>query len=385
MNKKYHELNFNLEVFLNCKAYCSGCNVNKNYADKFLFNNEELKLINNKIIDYYYYLSKKNKNTIYEPALTLGPADFLNNDVDKILELCENFDSKIHLNLAGNLSLEEESKKLKQIYEYGQKNNKSLSILIIFNPLLKDKDQKTLKQNIQTIKQYWKKEEIDVIVNMSKTIYTKLTPKDLLEILKDFEIDLRNITASPPDILLGKKEYNTPLKEETDWLVRLYKEWHENYKNQIEIDFLDIIKNKLELYFKSLGKDREKIIEYLHSYHKEIFFIDKHMNLRLSSEHIGDYHYIEESNFIALGNLKNNDIKDITDEVNFKKILNKQISHLFVDKLCKNCDFLLYCIGTPVYWHKQKFKQFKGEETEDYCYGFKQINQLILEDINKNE
>lgn len=377
---KKREIIYFFEIFLRCKAYCSGCNINKNFSKEILFSKEDLKLINKKIIDYNDYLTEKTQIEHYS-SITLGPADFLSLPYNDIIDVLEMFDKKITLILAGNLSLKNETEKIEKLYKYSLEKGINLTIQIIYNPLMREKEEENLINNIEAIKNTFK--IFDTVCNMSSSIYDKLTPKELIENFKKYNINYVAIVSSPSNILLKRKEFQKSLINETDYLFDLLLEY-ENSKDDLD---LEVFENR-GIFFKDFNLKLNnfdyfrKIISYHHS---KILFIDKDLGLRLSCENIGDYHYINENDFQPLINLKENDIKEAFDTPYFKKIINKQISGIFLDKICSNCDFKLYCMSTPVFWQKKQYKDIKGIETEEYCYGFKKINNYIYKNISNKE
>jgi hypothetical protein len=370
------EIIFFSEMFFSCKAYCSGCNINKDFSKEVIYNNEEIKIINNKIIEYTKYMTETNKEEFYS-SLTIGPADFLSLPYEKIIEILDRFDKSIKLIVAGNLSLDDEKNKIKLLKEYSIKNNKDILLQIVFNPIMKEEHKHILKDNIKYIIEEFG--QFDTVLNMSESIYETLTPEQYLEILKEMNINYVAIVSSPNDMLINKKMFNTSLEKETKWLSELLDIWYDN-KNYEHIE-LEVFENRA-IFFKSFdlnSTDIKYFNEVVKNHYSKILYIDKHLDLRMSCENIGDYHYIEESGFKPLGNLKNKSISEILNDIEFKKLMNKQISGILTDKVCSECKFKVYCMTTPVFWQKQKYIQVKGKEENELCYGFKQINNKIIE------
>jgi len=374
------EILFFSEMFFNCKAYCSGCNVNKISNDTITYNSKDLKTINNRIIEYINEKNSNEKNDFY-PTLIFGPGDFLSLSYEKIEELLNCFDKNIKFFLAGNLSLIDEKDKIIKIINYGLKNDKEIHFQLVFNPLLKEKHANILKKNLFYIED--NQGEFNTVLNMSDIIYKSLTPLDYLNKLKEFNIKFLAIISSPNDILISKKMFQTSLEKETKWLLELFDLWIDNPKyKEIDLDVFEIrflFFEKINLY----NKDMNYLKKTVENYYKKIFYIDKNLDIRMSCENIGDYHYIKESNFKPLGNLNDKNIYSLISSKEFKKNINKQILGILYDDICKDCEFQIFCMRTPVFWQKQKYSKYKGKETNEFCYGLKQINKKILENLEK--
>lgn len=380
MKNLKREIIYFFEIFLRCKAYCSGCNINKNLSKEILFSNDDLVLINKRILDYNKHLTEKT-NVEHYSSITLGPADFLSLPFEDIKNVTDMFNDEIVLILAGNLSLKDEKEKIYNLYDYSIKNNKKITLQIIYNPLMKEKEQFTLKNNIQYIKDTFK--IFDTVCNLSNSIYEKLTPKELLDNFLNFNINYIALVSSPNNILLNKKEFQTSLINETDYLFNLLKVY-EDYKDDLD---LEVYENR-GLFFKQFDLTNKNLSYYkniISYHHSKILFVDKDLGLRISCENIGDYHYVNENDFKPLINLKENDIKDAFETPYFNKIITKQISGITTDKICIDCDFKLYCMSTPVYWQKKQYENIKGIENNEYCYGLKKINNYIYKNISHKE
>jgi len=373
------EIIFFSEMFFACKAYCSGCNINRVSENTITYNSKDLITINNRIMEYTMEKSLK-ENKKYYSSITIGPADFLSLSYEEIERVLNHFDKNIKLILAGNLSLTDDKEKIEKIKEYSIKNDKEILFQLIFNPILKEKHANILKQNLSYINENFG--EFDTVLNMSDIIYKNFTPLDYLNKLKEFNIKYLAIVSTPNDMLISKTMFQTSLKEETKWFLELLKLWFNNPK--YEDISLEVFENRA-IFFKSFNLNNQNINyfrETVENHYKKILYIDKKMNLRMSCENIGDYHYIEESNFKPLGNLNNQSIYSILSAKEFNKNINKQISGILYDNICKDCEFKLFCMTTPVFWQKQKYSKIKGKETKDLCYGYKQINKNILETLN---
>lgn len=376
MNHRYEktEVVFLLECFTSCRAYCSGCNINKDKTDEILFTNENLQTINTRIKEYIQFLSKKYNNKEYYVTLALGPGDFMKLPTQKILEIIDYFDDEFILYLGGNLSLNDETEKIKTLYE--NRKNKQIIFEVIFNPIAKDEHKDITFNNLKAIRETFG--HYDIATNLSRSIYDKMTPRELVEAFYNLDVKRNrkltaiNLTSSPNKVLLTKKEFQTSLKRETDYLVELFNvNKEEKYNMEFEaffdkFDFIYYDKGEREKYNMSLRDIA--IIKY-----ERFFYIDKDMNLSFTSGNLGDYHHISLNNLNPLLNLNLNKVEDMYETIEFNKQITKQVNGMKFDKLCSKCVYLDLCVTLPVHWQRQRYKDIKGEEDENYCYGYKQI------------
>lgn len=374
-----NEIIFFVELFFGCNAHCSGCNIPKTKETEIKYTEEELITINSKILEYTKELSIRD-NKQYKSSITLGPADFLSLDINYIISVLDKFDKDIVLVVAGNLLDTDYKESIKQLKKYCDNKGQELIFQIVFNPIVNKKNQVILKQNIQHLKSIVGK--FDNVINMSKSIYNKYTPKQFLDYILEFDVSYLALVSSPNDLLIRTKEFQTSLVEETLWLEQLFQLWFDS-KKYGHID-LEVFENRA-LFFNDFdlnNNDKNYIFQTVYEHHKKILYIDKQLNLRMSCENIGDYHYIDESNFLPLGSIKFNSIYDlIFNNTEYKRTIVKQISGIY--KNCGDCKFKIFCMTTPVFWQQEKYPDFKGQETIEYCYGLKKINQKILDTLDK--
>lgn len=371
------EIVFILECFTSCKAYCTGCNVNRNKTNDILFSEDNLKLINNRIREYLNFITNKNKKEYYI-SIALGPGDFMNLPGDKIIQIMNCFDDDFELVLAGNLSLENEEEKIR--YLYANKGKKRILFEAIFNPLSKVEHKEILTKNLKVIRETFG--HFDIATNLSESIYDKITPKELAEsflqlgVKENRKLTAINLTSSPNKILITRKEFQTSLEKETNYLLELFevnKDSRYNMEFEAFFDRYDFI----SYYKENIKKYNVNIKDFVTEKYERFFFIDMKMNLNLTSGNLGDYHYNELNNLGFILNIKDEKIEKIFDTIRFKKLLTKQINGINFDKICMGCEYKHLCMVLPVYWQKERYKNVKGVETEEYCYGFKKINKAV--------